>query len=76
MGIPLLAGRDLAWDDIVNKRPVALVSENLAREYWQNPSDALGKQIGGSPKAWRQIVGVVVSTMTAPARKLQRRFIG
>jgi predicted permease len=59
MGIPLLAGRDLAWDDLVNKRPVALVSENLAREYWQNPSDALGKQIGGSPKAWRQIVGVV-----------------
>ena len=59
MGIPLVAGRDLAWDDIVNKRPVALVSENLAREYWQNPSDALGKQIGGSPKAWRQIVGVV-----------------
>ena len=59
MGIPLLAGRDLAWDDIVIKRPVALVSENLAREYWQNPSDALGKQIGGSPKAWRQIVGVV-----------------
>jgi predicted permease len=59
MGIPLLAGRDLAWDDIVNKRPVALVSENLAREYWQNPSNALGKQIGGSPKAWRQIVGVV-----------------
>jgi predicted permease len=59
MGIPFLAGRDLAWDDIVNKRPVALVSENLAREYWQNPSNALGKQIGGSPKAWRQIVGVV-----------------
>src|SRR5579863_7787529 len=59
MGIPLLAGRDLNWSDIMNKRPVALVSENLAREYWQNPSDALGKQIGGSPKAWRQIVGVV-----------------
>ncbi len=59
MGIPLLAGRDLNWSDILNKRPVALVSENLAREYWQNPSDALGKEIGGSPKAWRQIVGVV-----------------
>jgi predicted permease len=59
MGIPLIAGRDLTWDDLLNKRPVALVSENLAREYWQNSSDALGKQIGGSPKAWRQIVGVV-----------------
>src|SRR5580658_1171844 len=59
MGIPVVAGRDLTWDDLLNKRPVAIVSENLAREYWQNPSDALGKQIGGSPKDWRQIVGVV-----------------
>ena len=59
MGIPILAGRDLTWDEILNKRPVALVSENFAREYWHNPSDALGKQIGGSPKAWREIVGVV-----------------
>src|SRR5580698_7597734 len=59
MGIPLLAGRDLTWGDLLNKRPVAIVSENFAREYWQNPSDALGKQIGGSPKDWRQIVGVV-----------------
>ena len=59
MGIPIVAGRDLTWNDILSKRPVAIVSENLAREYWQNPSDALGKQIGGSPKDWRQIVGVV-----------------
>ena len=59
MGIPIVAGRDLTWNDILNKRPVAMVSENLAREYWHNPSDALGKQIGGSPKDWRQIVGVV-----------------
>jgi predicted permease len=58
MGIPTVAGRDLTWDDVLNKRPVAVVSENLAREYWHNPSDALGKQIGNS-KAWRQIVGVV-----------------
>jgi predicted permease len=59
MGIPIVAGRDLTWNDILSKRPVAIVSENLAREYWQNPWDALGKQIGGSPKDWRQIVGVV-----------------
>ncbi len=59
MGIPVVVGRDLTWSDILNKRPVALVSENFAREYWQNPSDALGKQIGGNPQAWRQIVGVV-----------------
>jgi predicted permease len=59
MGVPIVAGRDLTWDDILNKRPVAIVSENFACEYWHSPSDALGKQIGGSPQAWRQIVGVV-----------------
>jgi predicted permease len=59
LGIPIVVGRDLTWNDILNKRPVAMVSENLAREYWQNPSNALGKQIGGDPKAWREIVGVV-----------------
>jgi predicted permease len=59
MGIPIVAGRDLTWDDVLNKRTVAIVSENLAREYWHNPSDALGKQIGRNPKPDRQIVGVV-----------------
>ena len=59
MGIPIVAGRDLNWNDILSRRPVAIVSENFAREYWKNPSDALGKQVGGSPKDWREIVGVV-----------------
>jgi predicted permease len=61
MGIPVVVGRDLTWDDVLNKRPVAIVSENLAREYWPNPSDALGKQIGRGPKAWHRIVGVVAN---------------
>ncbi|HEX2665912.1 MAG TPA: ABC transporter permease [Candidatus Acidoferrum sp.] len=61
MGIPTVAGRDLTWDDVLNKRPVAIVSENLAREYWHNPSDALGKQIGRNPNPDRQIVGVVAN---------------
>jgi predicted permease len=59
MGIRIVAGRDLTWDDVLNKRPAAIVSENLAREYWHDPSDALGKQIGEGPKDWRLIVGVV-----------------
>src|SRR6266404_2455949 len=29
MGIPTVAGRDLTWDDVLNKRPLAIVSENL-----------------------------------------------
>ncbi len=59
IGNPLLAGRDLTWMDIYDKRNVVLVSDNFAREYWGNPSAALGKRIRENPKApWREIVGV------------------
>lgn len=60
MGNPLLAGRDLTWTDVYEKRSVILVSENLARELWQNPAAALGKRIHETPKApWREVIGVV-----------------
>ncbi len=60
LGTPLVAGRDLTWSDIYNKVPVAIVSEKLAREYWHEPSSALGKQIRSTTKDdWREVVGVV-----------------
>ena len=37
MGTPLIAGRDLSWQDIYQTLPVALISENFAREYWRDP---------------------------------------
>ena len=60
MGIPLIVGHDFSWDDNYQKLPVAIVSENLAREYWGNPQNALGKRIRVSSKDdWREVVGVV-----------------
>ena len=60
LGTPLVAGRDFTWGDIYNKVPVAIVSEKLAREYWHDPSRALGKQIRANAKdEWREVVGVV-----------------
>jgi predicted permease len=60
LGTPFVAGRDITWSDITNEHPVAIISENMARDYWHNPADALGKQIRESSKAdWRRIVGVV-----------------
>ncbi len=60
LGIPLITGRDLTWTDAQNKLPVALVSENLALEYWQDPSKALGKRFRvATTDNWREIVGVV-----------------
>jgi predicted permease len=63
LGTPLIAGRDLTWTDVYNKLPVAIVSDKVAREYWHDPSSALGKQIRvGTKDDWREIVGVVGNT--------------
>ena len=60
LGIPLIAGRDFTWAETYQKLPVAVVSENLAREYWGSPANALGKFIRVSTKDdWCEIVGVV-----------------
>ncbi len=59
-GTPLIAGRDLTWADIYQTLPVAIISENFAREYWHDAPGALGKRIRvSSTDDWREIVGVV-----------------
>jgi predicted permease len=60
LGTPLITGRDFTWTDVYDKRAVALVSENFAREYWESPQNALGKRIrAATTDDWREIVGVV-----------------
>jgi predicted permease len=60
LGTPLIAGREITWTDTYKKTPVAIISENLAREYWHEPAAALGKRIQISTKDdWREIIGVV-----------------
>jgi putative ABC transport system permease protein len=62
LGTALVAGRDITWDDIYQKLPVAIVSEDLAREYWNTPAGALGKRIRvATTDDWREIVGVATN---------------
>jgi predicted permease len=63
LGTHLLAGRDLTWTDIYQKRPVVIISENFACQYWHDAKGALGKRIRvASTDDWREIVGVVQDT--------------
>jgi predicted permease len=63
LGTPLVAGRDLSWTDTYKKIPVAIVSQNFAREYWHTAAGALGKQIRvGTTDDWREIIGVAADT--------------
>ena len=61
LGTPFVAGRDFTWSDIYNlKAPVAILSEKLAREYWHDPRNAVGKQIRSTAHdEWREVIGVV-----------------
>ena len=60
MGNPIVAGRAITWTDIRAARPVVVISETLAREYWGNPSRALGRRVrGAADLPWREVVGFV-----------------
>ena len=59
-GTRIVAGRELTWTDIYERRPVVIISENLARESWGSPSAALGKRLRDLPDTpWFEVVGVV-----------------
>lgn len=63
MGTRIIAGRDVTWSDIESGRPVALISEDFARELASEPAGAVGKRIRtyAETDAWREVIGVVES---------------
>jgi predicted permease len=59
-GTRIVAGREFTWPEIYGLRPVGIISENLAREYWGTPSAALGKRFREFPSMpWHEVIGVV-----------------
>jgi predicted permease len=66
MGIRVVSGRTFTDEDRVGSQPVAIVDENLARQYWPN-ENPVGRHIrNGQKQPWKTIVGVV-----APVRHSQ-----
>ena len=56
----LVAGRSFTWDEVLNLRPLILVSESLARKEWGSPTAALGRRVSALPdEAGAEIIGVV-----------------
>ncbi len=44
MGNPIVAGRGISWDDVRLVAPVAVVTENFAREFWPDPGAAVASE--------------------------------
>jgi predicted permease len=60
LGIPMIAGRDYTWDDIYQNHLVTIISENTARELFQDPQSAIGKRVRvATTDPFREIIGVV-----------------
>ena len=66
MKILLIRGRTFTDQDRLGSQPVAIIDENLGRQYWPD-QDPVGQRIrNGSNSPWKTIVGVV-----APVRHSQ-----
>jgi predicted permease len=65
-GTRLVAGRDFTREEALGHRDVTLVSENMARENWGDPANALGKRIRqrGTGSPWLAVVGVAENVHT------------
>ncbi len=59
LGIPLLKGRLFTEDDRKGSEFVAVIDNNLARQYWPNENPIGQKIRGGSANGWCTIVGIV-----------------
>ena len=63
LGIPMVAGRDLSRDDVAATPRVAVVSESMARIFWQDRDPVGGRFMFGRPRRdqepqWITVVGV------------------
>lgn len=59
LGIPLLRGRDITWQDTVNTPPVAVISEGVANRLWPG-QDPIGKRMRSASGyiPWVTVIGV------------------
>jgi predicted permease len=56
--IDLLAGREFENRDDLVAMAVAIVNETMARRFWGEPAEAIGKRIRVASTEWRTVIGV------------------
>ena len=71
MRIPIVKGRTFTRQEDSEGKPVLLIDENLARQFWPN-EDAVGKRIKYDSPNWHEVIGVVkeVKSFGSEARPL------
>ena len=60
MGIRLIAGRDISWEDILTNQPVVIINETAARLHWPG-EDPVGRAALGFDRNPGRVIGVVAN---------------
>jgi predicted permease len=65
MGMRLIAGRDVSWDDLANNRAVVIINQTVARRLWpgQNPVGRIAYAGGAQP----EVIGVIANVRESTA---------
>jgi predicted permease len=58
-GIRIVSGRDLTWQEILDRAPVAIINETAARLHWHGQDPVGRPAAGGFPDGKGRIIGVV-----------------
>lgn len=58
IGIHLIEGRDITWQDTLNKEPVVIINEFAARRHWPGQSP-IGREARGFDSKPGRVIGVV-----------------
>lgn len=61
MGVPILSGRGFSERDTPDSPPVVVVNQTMARQYWPEDPDPLGRRLkpgAGDAGQWATVVGV------------------
>jgi predicted permease len=65
MGMRLVAGRDVSWDDIANNRNVVVINETVARKLWPGQSPIGRIAIAGGAET--EVIGVIADVHESSA---------
>ncbi|MGB6827320.1 MAG: ABC transporter permease [Terracidiphilus sp.] len=65
MGMRLISGRDVSWDDIVNNRNVVVINDAVARKLWPGQSPIGRIAIAGGAQS--EVIGVIADVRDSSA---------
>jgi hypothetical protein len=75
LGIGIEAGREFARHDDGSAQQVAIINDTLARRFWGNPQNAIGKRLRAGSDEWRTIVGVARDIKYARINENPRPYV-